>query len=150
MAKRDPLTRLLALAERDEDSGCLLWAGAKHASGYGHFWYEGRAREAHVVSYTLQVGPVPDGWDVDHECHNRAECTGGVTCTHRLCIEPTHLVARSHQENVLASPVTIASRNRAKTHCPRNHELAGDNLVARPSGKRECRTCANARQRKVA
>lgn len=32
----------------------------------------------------------------------------------------------------------------SKTHCPRNHPLTPDNLVAR-QGRRECRTCARER-----
>ena len=36
---------------------------------------------------------------------------------------------------------TVGDINRAKTHCPRNHPLEGDNLVRLRSGKRKCRIC---------
>jgi hypothetical protein len=39
--------------------------------------------------------------------------------------------------------------NRRKTHCPKGHPLSGDNLLTSKLkiGKRECRTCHNARRR---
>lgn len=35
------------------------------------------------------------------------------------------------------------ARNAAKTHCPRGHELSGDNLMQRylKAGSRRCKTC---------
>lgn len=47
---------------------------------------------------------------------------------------------------------TIRPHNGTRTHCPRGHELAGDNLDANSlrAGKRACRTCRNAQSRERA
>ena len=41
--------------------------------------------------------------------------------------------------------LTIGSTNKPKTHCPKGHPYAGDNLIR--SGHKECRICTNARRR---
>jgi hypothetical protein len=51
---------------------CWLWTGGDDHSGYGHFYFLGRNRKAHRVSYEMFVGPIPDGLQVDHLCRNRA------------------------------------------------------------------------------
>lgn len=42
----------------------------------------------------------------------------------------------------------VGSINRAKTHCPRNHEYTPENTLSRPSdkGRRRCRTCERDRE----
>ncbi len=37
----------------------------------------------------------------------------------------------------------IGDFHKAKTHCPRGHEYAGDNLIITRVGTRSCRTCKN-------
>ena len=117
---------------------CTLWSRSLTEDGYGRVWAGDRVRRAHVMAYVFYHGhPVPEGHEVDHLCGNRA------------CFNPTHLEAVSHRENLLRGN-TIAAINAAKTHCPRGHELSGDNLIQsmlRRYGKRSCRTCANERSR---
>ncbi len=43
---------------------------------------------AHRTAYEIWVGPIPDGHEVDHTCHNK------------LCINPAHLEAVTHPENL--------------------------------------------------
>ena len=113
-----------------------LWTGGTATNGYGRADVDGRNQAAHRVAYEWLVGPIPTGLELDHLC--------GV----RNCVNPAHLEPVTHKENI-ARGDTITSRASAKTHCPRGHELAGQNLV--PSslrkGRRDCLTCSRQRAR---
>lgn len=112
---------------------CWIWTGAS-SRGYGHFWLDGKLVKAHRASYEEFVGPIPKGLEVDHLCR--------VT----KCIRPTHLEPVTPQENVNRS--NIGAFFAAKTHCPQNHEYAGDNLKFNSNGSRRCRECSRESSRK--
>lgn len=149
--------RLLSRYVVDEQTGCWIWLGGTNAEGYGLILPNGSDHvvRAHRVSYALFVGPIPEGFTVDHTCHNAdAECPGGKACLHRRCINPAHLEAVERGENVRRG-----SRRIPRTHCRYGHELTPENTyvrVRRGYEHRECRAChreqANARYhaRKVA
>jgi hypothetical protein len=86
----------------DETTGCWVWLKAI-SSGYGVITYrvEGgkQTRRAHVVYWERVHGPVPDGLELDHACHNPTTCAGGPTCPHRRCVNPDHLRLATHLEN---------------------------------------------------
>lgn len=68
--------------------GCWEWTGAKfNKSGYGYVMREGHRQVAHRLSYKLNKGPVPEGLQVDHRCHNR------------LCVRPDHLRLATPSQN---------------------------------------------------
>lgn len=67
---------------------CHYWTGATDKDGYGTFNVNGTKLGAHVYAYTQANGPVPDGMEVDHLCHRR------------LCVNPQHLEAVSHTDNL--------------------------------------------------
>lgn len=130
---------------------CWIWTGAvlrtagDTAYGRGTLRLErnGRLRVerfAHRAAYRLVVGPIPDGAELDHLCR--------VT----LCVNPAHLDAVSHQENVRRGKNGVLRHLHApaprRTHCMRGHERTPDNLYP----NRQCRPCALARyqRRKVA
>lgn len=99
---------------------------------------------AHIYSWTLLNGPVPDGLQVDHACHTAdTTCPGGERCIHRRCVRPEHLELVTPSENTMRQ----RHANRLKDTCPQGHPLAGDNLVVWSDGKRRCRTCVNARKK---
>lgn len=53
-------------------NGCTVWAGYIARNGYGYMSFRGVRTEAHRVAWTLANGPIPDGMEIDHRCHNRA------------------------------------------------------------------------------
>jgi len=83
-------TKLLTGVHIDDD-GCWIWGRSLVAEGYGVLGQrmEGRNKTyyAHRASYMTFIGPIPEGFTIDHLCRKRA------------CINPAHLEAVTHQEN---------------------------------------------------
>ena len=141
------LDRFLARVSK-APNGCHLWTGSmNHHTGYGRLSVDGKEHYAHRLAYTLLVGSIPDGMDVDHMCHNGdATCNGEIECQHRRCVNPDHLEPVPHRVNMTRSHLAIAGKNARKTHCKRGHEFTPENTITRKTG-RACRTCHNLGQR---
>ncbi|MFJ8146570.1 HNH endonuclease signature motif containing protein [Streptomyces sp. NPDC096048] len=120
------LRRLLEKVEIDE-SGCWRWTGFISHKGYGRFRFASNVGHAHRFAYVVLVGPIGDGLEIDHLCRERS------------CINPEHLEAVTHSEN-------LQRRHPAglPTHCQEGHEYTPENTYRRPNGARLCRTCKNA------
>ena len=70
-----------------QDDGCWIWTGAKASNGYGSIGYESRTHSTHRLAYTLLVGPVPEGLQLDHLCRVKS------------CCNPAHLEPVTNAEN---------------------------------------------------
>lgn len=77
--KLSPMERIEQRSTRD-NSGCLVWGGIlNRPNGYGSMYAWGKLRPTHRIAWESVNGPVPDGFVLDHLCHNRR------------CAEVTHL-----------------------------------------------------------
>jgi hypothetical protein len=124
---------------------CVPWPGSPK------FWYmtlqiDGKTVQAHRLVYEVTVGPIPDGYVLDHTCHDPRFCSDPSRCPHRPCVNPLHLKPVTHKEN--SSPDRAVTYALA-THCSRNHEFTEENTARNAAGSRVCITCRNDRQRQA-
>ncbi|MFH8577176.1 hypothetical protein [Streptomyces zaomyceticus] len=122
--------------------GCVIWTGGLTQGGYGKIRAFGRHTTPHVAAYTLMVGPVPKGLELDHTCHTRdTSCPGGNACLHRRCFNPFHLEPVTGQVNTLRSPRTVTGENARREVCVNGHALTEENTHSRTDGHRRCKEC---------
>lgn len=114
------------------ENGCLNWTGSK-SRGYGKIRVNGRTVPAQRAAYETWVGPIPEGYEVDHLCCNPS------------CINPDHLEAVTPRENKIRAN-GWAGTNYRKTHCVHGHEYTPENTRLDHRGNRTCRACHRAYQ----
>lgn len=116
----------------DDLTGCWRWTGSVFRKPYGNYGQlrvtiapkKSKVVRAHRYVYEMYNGSIPKDLEVDHVCRNT------------LCINPKHLEAVTHTENMRRRPDVFAS------HCKKGHEFTPTNTYIRPSDqKRECREC---------
>lgn len=132
--------RFFAKVEVPDVLGCWQWVASFNSHHYGQFRIWGKTRTAHRLAWSLIVGPIPVGLDLDHLCRNRG------------CVNPRHLepvTRRVNTQRGMAAERTRASRAE-QTHCRRGgHPLSGDNLRIGSKGERTCRTCRREQNREA-
>lgn len=90
------LTHFYQYVDKQHGDGCWLWVGGKDPKGYGMYYFkygtdtlpQGKQAKAHRASYILHVGDIPEGMTVRHKCDNPS------------CVNPSHLVLGTHQQNM--------------------------------------------------
>lgn len=112
-----------------DPSGCWLWTAKIGRNGYGRY---AEAELAHRVAYELWKGPIPAGLEIDH------------LCMVKHCVNPDHLEAVTHAENLRRRDLIYGIRT-AVTECPHGHPYDSTNTYLSPSGRRQCRECARIR-----
>ena len=122
---------LSLLMDRVEVSpvGCWIWQRCL-VKGYGCWKFNGGSL-AHRIVYELLIGPIPEGYQIDHLCK--------VT----RCVNPDHLEPVTPTEHSLRSHISW-------THCRRAHPLTPENTrVYYRNGKqeRQCRACLRVAKR---
>jgi hypothetical protein len=80
----------------DKSGECWLWLAGKDDKGYGQFSIGHRKIKPHRLAYELVHGPIPDGLLIDHMCHVRS------------CVNPAHLRAVTHKQNIENRSVSAA------------------------------------------
>ncbi len=141
-----PLDKRLLRFISVQSNGCWWWTGRLDKYGYGSIRLTGRTRQAHRVSYEFYKGPIPEGKQLDHQCHDPKECVGGNACPHRRCVNPDHLEPATVRENCSTDRTANGERSaaaifqRSKTHCPQGHEYTPENTDIGKHG-RFCLAC---------
>ena len=126
-----PAEVIARLTERTP-GGCWIWLGS-HSRGYAKMrWYEGEKRmNARVMRmvYELTTGPIPDGMELDHLCHQRG------------CVIPAHSQHVPHQQNIRRQR---AHRRATVDVCENGHPYS----TRYSTGIRYCHECKMEYQRK--
>lgn len=124
----------------DPETGCWRWTRQVHANGYGIITIGKRNQVlVHRIAYRLWVGPIPEGYQIDH-VYERG-------CRYRDCINPMHLEAVTQRENLMRGR-GVPAMNARKTHCQNGHEFTPENTMRSGPGRR-CHTCHLAWRRRA-
>jgi len=108
------------------ESGCIEWQAGINKDGYGSFGMNYKTRRAHKLAYEWEVGPVPEGLQLDHLCRRRS------------CVNVNHLEPVTCAEN-LRRGAADRRAEKAKTRCH-----CGSKWTLDPRGVMKCIACKNA------
>lgn len=120
------------LAKTEEVDGHWMWTGARTGSKSTRpvcYAGNGKQQYAHRWIYEQCVGPIPEGYEVDH------------TCRVGMCVNPDHLEAVTPDENARRTRLTVCKKGLHDLTLPENQ------FVYR-GGRRGCLLCKreNSRQ----
>lgn len=72
----------------NKTKSCWLWTGSKVTNGYGCIWLNGKAKQAHRISYEIHFGSIPKNGCILHKCDTKA------------CVNPNHLFLGTQKDNM--------------------------------------------------
>lgn len=107
---------------------CWPWLGNQDGSGYGLTHKPGGAStRAHRAVYEHEVGPIPEGMQLDHLCRNR------------ICVNPAHLEVVTPEENQRRARYAVVGV------CRKGHDVTKPGALKPERGGKvmRCRECNN-------
>lgn len=127
----DDRGRFLSKIIKEQGDGCWLFQERTTGGGYAQFFAKRKMHGAHRWSYLEFVGPIPEGYVVDH------------LCKVKNCVRPDHLEAVTAEEN---------QRRRRLTVCWRGHDRTDPANLYVFQSRAHCRACRteNAREARAA
>ena len=113
----------------EKTKSCWNWLGEITSKGYGRIQVKSRRLRAHRFFFELSGKIIPKDLELDHLCRNKR------------CVNPSHLEAVTHRENIKRAWLV-----RLKPNCPKGHPYNERNLYMftdKTTGKkwRMCRKC---------
>ena len=106
---------------------CINWTKYISKSGYGDVRINGKTYRVHRVEWEKVMGKIPNGFQIDHLCRNRA------------CVKIDHMELVTNKEN-LRRGNGICALNSRKSFCIKGHPYSEKNTYQNRRG-RVCRTC---------
>jgi hypothetical protein len=106
VAKTPAIERLWPKVDKGAADECWRWTGAVNNRGYGVIRSDAPGwplAYVHRLVYETEVGEIPETLVIDHLC--------GV----RNCVNPAHLEAVTHTENVNRGAATRLNRDMVRT-----------------------------------
>jgi len=74
--------------DRGYETPCWIWQRGMDGHGYGAKYFNNRMDKAHRMYYREMVGEIPEGFELHHQCGNRA------------CVNPSHLQPMSRNDHM--------------------------------------------------
>lgn len=121
--------RRFAAKLRLTESGCWEWTACTNSKGYGCLGLRKVAWLAHRLAHVVFIGPIPEGFQVDH-----VKAKG---CTSIRCCNPDHLEAVTGDENMarrwdlyVPAPITVVDLSTPSPRAEWPAPIPGDREAA--------------------
>lgn len=124
---------------------CWPWPGSIDAYGYGVLRPKACSPKAHRAVYEELVGALDPDTPLDHTCHRSHDCQGGRACSHRRCVNPSHLSPSTSRANSRRSAQERPSCRSGHAWTPEN-TLYWRDPKSVGGRKRVCRACRDIRR----
>jgi hypothetical protein len=131
---RRRVTDRSTIEDRGFTSPCWISNRAAHSNGYTKIAYQGQTWLTHRFAYTVFIGDIPEGLQIDHLCRVRQ------------CCNPAHLEPVTCRENLLRGDTLTAHEAQQHT-CVNGHRFDEANTRITSKGQRACRACDATRSR---